>query len=657
MAPLVHRVGGEEEVRDTVTESAADRIPNADADSLVDFLRRHAPFDRMDRGRVQGMATRLEWAHFPGGTTVVEPDSGPVSRLFIVFRGRIQRSLPETDTAASDQAWQLLPGECFPVGALLSRRPVRTTHHAVEDTDCLTLDRESFNELLEASRIFNDFCTHRLSTLLNSMQREVQADAFRGMGGDTSLNVPLGDRIQRAPVLCHSTTPVREAMEAMQEARVGSIVVTDSDHRPVGVFTLRDLLERVALPGLGLETTMDAVMTPDPVCLPRSAFAFEAAMVMAREAIHHVCVVDRGRLIGVISERDLFSMQRVGLVNLSKTISRTNTIDGLASLRPEIHSLVDQMIAQGVRVAQITQMITMVNDRITRRLIEVCRRDSEELPPVSFSWLAFGSEAREEQTLKTDQDNGVIFAEPDGWSADDVRAALTPFFRRVNEALDACGYPLCEGNIMASNPDCCLSEAEWRERFARWIDQGTPEHLLQASIFFDFRIIDGAPDAADDLRAWLLERTSGNSRFRRQMAANALQLRPPLGLFRSFRTESRGEHRNTLNLKLNGVTPFVDAARILALAHRIPLTSTRGRLRQAAERGILDPGDVDAWCDAYDYIQMLRMRKNQEQRAAGLPLSNRVDPDELNDLDRRILKEAFREARTLQNKIESDYQL
>ena len=634
------------------TEEIGDEVLN-----VVNFLRRHPPFDRMERTAVRDMAYRLEVGRYPAGTTIADPGDGPAARLFIVLSGRVRGGNPAQTHEEGGDSWELLPGECFPVGALLARRPVRTVHEAVDETECLELEWSDFTELLETSSAFNDFCTHRLSTLLNTMKREVQADAIRGLGEDTSLNIPLGARLRRAPVTCRVDTPVRQALESMNSEHVGSIVVTDGGHRPVGVFTLRDLLARLSLPERSLDTRIDEVMTPDPVCLPRSAFAFEAAMLMAQHAIHHVCLVDRGRLVGVISERDLFSMQRVGLVNLSKTVARAESVGELARLRPDIHQLVDQMLAQGVRVAQITQMITMINDQITRRLIELHLREAADLPEVQFSWVAFGSEARQEQTLKTDQDNGAIFRTPEDMTPDQVREALTPVFRRINEALDQCGYPLCQGNIMASNPECCLSFEEWQQRFTRWIEQGTPEHLLQASIFFDFRTIAGNAEDVEELRYWLLDRTARNSRFRRQMAANALQLRPPLGVFRSFRVDSRGEYRNTLNLKLNGVTPFVDTARLFSLAHRLPATNTLSRLRLAADARVVDPGDVDAWSDAYDYIQMLRMRINQEQRAAGEPLSNRVDPSALNDLDRRVLKEAFREARQLQQRLESIYQL
>ncbi len=378
---------------------------------------------------------------------------------------------------------------------------------------------------------------------------------------------------------------------------------------------------------------------------------------MARAGIKHLVVIEDERLVGVISERDLFSMQRVGLVNLSKSITAAGSVSEVAARAGDIHLLVAQMVAQGVKVGQITQIITLLNDQIVERVIGIVLAESGGAPEIPFSWLAFGSEGRREQTLKTDQDNGILFEPPAGMDPDAARAVLMPIAERINLALAQCGFPLCTGGIMAMNADCCLSAEEWRARFGRWIDQGTPEHLLKASIYFDFRTIWGPKEPASELREWLIERAASNSRFRKQMAANALQNTPPLGFFRDFRLSGKGAESNTLDLKLNGVAPFIDAARILALAHRVPATNTVERLTDVARTGGLDAGDVAAWIDAYDYIRLLRMRTNDEQAAAGAALTNRIDPAKLNDLDRKILKEAFREAKRLQSKLALDYQL
>jgi CBS domain-containing protein len=314
------------------------------------------------------------------------------------------------------------------------------------------------------------------------------------------------------------------------------------------------------------------------------------------------------------------------------------------------------MLVQGASVAQLTQIITLLNDHITRRVITLCVAETGA-PPTAFTWLSFGSEGRQEQTLKTDQDNGILFIPPDGRSAQAVREELLPLAQKINQALDACGYPLCRGNIMAGNPECCLSLEEWKARFLDWIEHGSPEHLLNASIFFDFRAIYGERAPVEELQGWVAERVPVNATFLRQMAENALRNRPPLGLVRDFVVASGGEYPDTIDLKLNGTMPFVDGARLLALSNRLAETSTLGRFRAVVKAGALQEKEADAWCDAYAFIQLLRMRAHQLQESRGLPLDNHINPDSLNDLDRRILKEAFRQARKLQTHLALDYQL
>ena len=623
---------------------------------VLDFLRRHAPFDQMQPAHLEFLAKRLHLSFHARGDKITDPDEGPASRFIIIKQGRVRGETPSEDEQVSGNAWELTPGECFPIGALLAHRPVRTVHRAAEDCFCYELERDDFDKLLKQSPEFNDFCTRRLANLLDTAQRRIQASAVTELSGDAALNYRIADRMRRDPVHCLPDTSIRSALEQMRQMRVGSIVVCDAEMRPLGIFTLKDMLDRVTLQEAALERPIEGVMTPSPVCLPQEAFAFEAALQMAQHGISHLCVVERGRLVGVLSERDLFALNRVSIGSLSRRIAQATGVEAVAATRPDIHALVTQMIAQGVPVEQITQLITLLNDRITERVIELCEAEFD-LADIEYTWLAFGSEGRCEQTLKTDQDNGILFRVPAGQTAEALRKRLLPMAQRINQALAVCGFPLCPGNIMAGNPECCLSLDEWRQRFTRWIDQGTPEHLLKASIFFDFRALNAALPEVEALRADLLQLTQRNSRFRRQMAANSLSIRPPLGVIRDFKLKGSGDHANMLDLKTNGLTPFVDSARILALGSGIAETQTVARLNGAAANGAARAGDVKGWVDAYHYIQFLRMRQHATQFHEGRELDNHVDPDSLSELDRRILKEAFRQARKLQSKLVLEYQL
>lgn len=346
-----------------------------------------------------------------------------------------------------------------------------------------------------------------------------------------------------------------------------------------------------------------------------------------------------------------------GLRQISSTIRNADTLDALKQTAHDIRQLARDMMAQGVAAEPLMQLISTLNDLQTARIIElVCTGASLMGGPLcqaGFCWIALGSEGRFEQTLNTDQDNGIIFLAPEGSSAEHVRQTLLPIARRINEALDACGLPLCPGNIMASNPEFCLSLDEWKEKFSKWIDHGDPQALLNATIFFDFRPLFGRSELAEKLRSWLAKQAESNPLFLHQMAANALRNRPPLGLVRDF---SVGDD-HALDLKLNGILPFVDAARIFSLATGGLQTGTLPRLRQAAGPLHIPSREAEAWGEAFLFIQLLRLRLHHQQIEAAQPMSNRVDPDHLHDLDRRGLKEAFRQARMLQARLALDYNL
>jgi len=461
---------------------------------------------------------------------------------------------------------------------------------------------------------------------------------------------PLSGLIRRAPVYCAPDTPVRVVLQSMRDQGIGSMIVCSADGAPIGIFTMQDALARVALGGVALDAPITAAMTEAPVSLGPKASAYDAVLLMAARGIHHIVVVDSGRLVGMVSERDLFGRLGASPRDVGNSVRNARTAAQLSRASGEIRRLAREMLEQGVGAAQVTQMLSTLNDLLTRRIIDL-EFTSTAPGDIRFCWISMGSEGRHEQTFNSDQDNGIVFALPQGVSADEVRNKLLPAAKRVNRQLADCGFALCRGNIMASNRECCLSLGEWKNRFADWVDRGDPQALLNATIFFDFRALHGAAELADELREWLNQYAPGNSRFLLQMTQNALGNQPPLGLVRDFIFPDNKSHPHTLDLKVNGVTPFVDAARILALAAGVTDTNTPQRLRLAARRLKLKRPVVDAWIEAFYFIQFLRLRHQDSQARAHKPLDNLVDPDDLNELDRRILIESMRQARKLQQRL------
>ncbi|MNQ13449.1 D-arabinose 5-phosphate isomerase [compost metagenome] len=479
--------------------------------------------------------------------------------------------------------------------------------------------------------------------------------AVESLGAQYSLDTRLAELAMRQPISCPPDTPLRKAVQLMHEQHVGCIVIVDPALKPLGIFTLRDL-RRVIADGSSLDQPIDSLMTLEPFYLPPDASAFEAAIAMTERHIAHICLVEHERLCGVVSERDLFSLQRVDLVHLARTIRHAGTVETLAALRSDIQQLVERMLAHGASSTQITHIITLFNDHSVCRVIELTLEDLGD-PGVPFTWLCFGSEGRREQTLHTDQDNGILFEAADSVSAADMRRRLLPLAVEINQRLAQCGFTLCKGNIMAGNPELCLSRHEWTRRFNSFIDEATPENLLKSSIYFDLRVVWGDAHGCDLLRQGLLKQIAGNSLFQRMMAENALRQRPPVGRFRDFVVARKGAEKDTLDLKVQGLTPFVDGARLLALAHGIGTCNTLERLRELIAKGVIEPLDGAAYEEAYHFIQQTRMQQHQLQAQQERPYSNRIDPDSLNQLDRRILREAFRQAQRLQSSLALRYQL
>ena len=473
-------------------------------------------------------------------------------------------------------------------------------------------------------------------------------------GEQQTLALPLRALIRNEPVVCAEDRSVRDAVSIMHERGVGAVIVVDAEYRPLGIFSERDLVGAVARGDEG--RSIAELMTRDPLALPVHAFAYEAALTMIGNRIRHVLVTDDEKLVGVVSERDLFSLQRLGLGELTTEIRLAGEVRILERIAAEIRKLTRLLVEQGVAAEQLTLYVTVLNDRLCQRLVEVVRK-GYQLEHISWCWLAFGSEGRFEQTFSTDQDNGIIFTAHDGAAADAVRERLLPFAREVNEALDACGFRWCKGNVMASNPALCLSVEEWRHKMGGWLENWDPKALLDASIYFDFRPLYGDATLSTGLRDWTLERTRAQSAFLHQMAVNALQSRPALGMLRDFATEDVPGAPHSIDLKARGVRPFVDVARIYALAHGLPQTNTVERLRAAGPAARMSEADVDATVDAFLAIQQLRLRHQAAQEDLAEDTANRIDPDKLNELERHTLKGAFQLARKLQQRLARAYQL
>lgn len=631
----------------------AEKLPAARAPTVLEFLAKHSPYGLMDEEHLEYLEEHVRVRDYAEGEVITLPEAGEADRLYIVRYGAVLWEPGLPDQHSDDAYWVISPGDCFPLSSLLDHKPVPGCHRALEATTCIELPAEHFTRLCEVSAPFRDWCARHAAGVREQAKRISQIRMARAE--QNPMNIPLSTVVKREPVTCGPDLPIRDALRLMHRHDIGSLVVVDGERRALGIFTLHDLLLTLAIEEQNLGLPISAVMKTRLVSRPPHAHAYEAALDMARYGIRHIVVEEDGRLAGVVSERDLFTLQQSSLRLITTSIRKARSVDDLVQPSQDIRGLVLTMLSQGVAAEQLTEFVSTLNDMLTQRVIEF-ELAGVDLQGIELCWMAMGSEGRLEQTLSTDQDNGIIFQAPEGVEPEAVRERLLPVARRINEDLARFGFPLCKGEVMASNPRWCLSLGEWKHAFSSWIHRASAPELLNATIFFDFRPLYGSARLTQELREHLAAKIKDNRMFLKKMVENALGREPPLGMIRDFVTTDAEGERHTIDLKVNGTALFVDAGRIFALATGLSETNTPRRLRGAGRKWSQEEGQVEAWIDSFFFIQFLRMRNHQRQIMQGIPTSNRVDPDSLNDLDRRILKESFRQAKKLQSLMEKYFQ-
>ena len=650
-------------------------------------LRPHAPFDTMREVDLQALVEQCELVYLPPGAILIDPGMGPPDACWIVRDGVLIQNDAQGRLAS---VWTV--GDPLPVGALLAGRPVSTAILAQGDVFCWKFPVAAFHALVARSEAFRQYCQGRLAHLNAASREALRIEISHRVAQDRLMERPVRELLRRAAVQVSAQMSLESVFRLMEREQVGSVIVGEAE----GIFTRQDVIARVSLPGLSLQTPIKQVMSSPLITLDATSSVAEAMLSMASHGIRHLALVhheasersgqsehsghpepgvpptSRPRLIGVVTERDLVSMQRQSLSSLSVGIARAESIEALALSAQGIREWAALLVAQGVHPAFMTALISRLNDQLTRRVL-LLRAQSLVIPLEQACWLALGSEGREEQTISTDQDNALLL--PEGGAGRSLPEWLA-FARAVNDDLAACGYPLCKGGIMASNPQWCLELPQWRERFAQWIGQGSPASLLNAAIFFDFRALAGNALLARQLRAEVQEQAKRTPRFLKQMSDQALRNGPPASLAgRALTAWLPGADDEVLDLKLHGTMPLVDGARLLALAHGIEATGTEARLRELAVRGRIEAKEQAAWVEAFHFFQILRLRSQHQelsgrhqhapegaeggqvrpQDASDGPGPNCLRMNQLSAIEQRALRESWRQMRRLQQRLALDF--
>ncbi len=597
------------------------------------FLSQVVPFSELPTARLRDLAPEFEAQNFKTGEEIGRFGQPGEHDVSVIARGAV--NLSDDEQQILEQRGE---GEMFGHAICFGSGPRDYVVVAAEDVDLLKLPFARLQALCREAPIINRFFSASPGARLRDLEENTPAC--------------ISELELRPPFTTTSDRTISEGARLMAQHLVSCLPVVDDD-RLVGIITDRDLRNRVLGAGVDPAKTITEVMTANPVTATRADRLEDALLLMMQYNIHHLPVVDDNEgLIGVVSSGDLLRLQSPHPLRLVRDIQRAESAAQVAELTRKGPGLLARMSRQGNRVTEVGRVAGMITDACTRRLLKLAEAELGSAP-MPWTWLAFGSQARLEQGLISDQDNGLLLAEP----PDEEAAA---YFKRmadfVCDGLDEAGYTYCAGGVMAKG-EWCLSFRDWRKTFANWILEPEPKSVMQSSIFFDMRGVAGDLELAARLHKEVLGQARESKIFRRFLAAESMGHRPPIGLFRQFVQERDGKKSQGLNLKQRGVIPIVDMARVRALEGAISEVHTEERLRAAAGQGIVNERDADDLIHALRFIGNVRLRHQVALYESGEKPNHLVSPEEMSGLHRRYLRSAFGIVRSAQRALAQRYTL
>jgi PAS domain S-box-containing protein len=463
------------------------------------------------------------------------------------------------------------------------------------------------------------------------------------------LHEPIASLAQEA-VVVGLDTGIGQLARQMTERHATAALVASGSGAVIGIVTDHDLRARALAEGRTPDDPVHTVMSAPLLRIPEGALVYEALMRMEEHGVRHLAVEDaNGAIVSVIDNKALVQFPRYGPIVLLREIARAGTQDEVARCCGRAIPLAGSLMDSSTRPRHITSMLTSICDAATQRLIELSVEEMG-LPPAPFAFIAMGSQGRGEQTLLTDQDNGIIFAATGDPDADGVGDYFLRLGTRVCDGLQRAGYAYCRGKVMANDPRWCHSLPGWLSVFDTWVRRAEPQDIADLSVFVDFRVVHGDAGLVNELRGRILATLPEAPAVLYQFARNALTFKPPIRLPGNIYLGGGAEHAGEIDLK-DALMPIVAYARVDALRHRITHTHTLERIDALADRDLLPSSSRDEIAAVYDFLMQLRLQSQLAAIRAGRPPTSSVQVAKLGHTQRELLRQAFTQIAAVQKRI------
>jgi len=620
------------------------------------FLFNINPFSFLPEKEIEQATAKLTMVQHPADTVLFVQERSRVGYLYILQKGSAERYYEENHEKTMSEI--LNEGDIYGGISMLVNDGISVrTFRVNEKSHFYLLPKKVFLDICSRYGAFSEYFTDIFGKrMLEKSYASIIAKTMQPEeGGLHFFNRAVASINMKKPVLGDTNLSIKDAAEIMSREKISSLFINTPAGDCTGVITEKDLTKKVIATGYDISRPVSDIMSSPVRTIPDQALIFEALMSMMEKNIRHLAVTDSSKKVtGILTNRDLLTAQGQSPVFLIREISAADSMTEIIDRYNKLPKQIRSLITGGAKAENLTRFITTVSDTILNKLIKYTI-DELGPPPAEFVFMILGSEGRREQTLKTDQDNAIVYEDVPKKDESGVNNYFLKFGKKVCTLLDQAGYTFCKGDVMAQNPKWCQPLSTWKKYFSSWIHAAEAEDLLQASIFFDFRPGYGNADLIDSLRWHLLNSLGGWSGFFRHLTENALHFKPPIGFFRNFVVESKGKHRDAFDIK-SAMTPIVDFARIYALKNKIEETNTLERLRQLYIKKILSRQEYEELEKAYSFLLQQRFVRQItaiiDEKAEP---DNYIKPKTLTHIEQKMLKEIFVRIEKFQSKLNFEF--
>jgi len=577
------------------------------------FLSNIHPFEVLSEEQMDKCIQHMDIAYYPKGEVLISPEKIP-NHFFIIIKGCVHEK--KDDEILVDYHQE----DSFDANSLIYSES-KNTFKVYEDLICYEIEKAAFLELVEKN---SEFKNYFLNNLVNKFQ--VLKDKEYASELSTFMIAKVADTVLHEPCVVDENTKLIDAIEKSTEYNTSTIVVKKGDK--YGIITDSLLKTKVLLEGRDLNIPVSEIAIYPILSVYKDDYLFDAFSLLIKKNIKRIGVINtEGEIVGILEQIDVLSHFANHTYVVDSKIKQAKTLENLKEASNELINTITTLNAKGVKVHHISNLIGQLNTKVYQKLYKLIVPESMQN---DACLIVMGSEGRNEQIVKTDQDNALVVC--DDTDVEQYR----PYMTKITETLIDFGYPPCPGNIMVSNPFWCKNVQDYKKETAKWVEAPDMQNYMDLAIFFDSFAVAGKKELLINLKDDLFERLHDKDVFMAYFAKATLTFDTPT-VVANFMTKT-----HYIDIKKAGIFPIVQGVRSLALREKIRETTTVKRIKILARKKVIENEMASELLEAFEVLNTLRLKAHLHKKQDSKKVDNEIDTHSLGKIERDLLKDSFK---------------